>query len=115
VSAALEATTDPTFAAVLSSGDVRPDMAGLMSELQQLIEEVLERARTSGYVRADLNADDLRRLVCGVQHAARSGPSEPDRAGLYLEVLLAGLCTGPEDPARGSASGPVRHDDARRR
>jgi hypothetical protein len=36
-----------------------------------------------------VTADDLRRLVCGVQHAVRIG--DDDATDRYLDILLAGL------------------------
>ncbi|GAF47490.1 hypothetical protein RW1_041_00350 [Rhodococcus wratislaviensis NBRC 100605] len=50
---------------------------------------MLERAREAGAVRADLTADDVRRLVCGIQHAVQIG--DPSSVGTYVGVLVAGL------------------------
>ncbi|MFI6129603.1 hypothetical protein [Micromonospora sp. NPDC051141] len=47
------------------------------------------RARQSGAVRSDITADDLRSLMCGVQHAVAI--SDADAADRYLGVLLRGL------------------------
>lgn len=50
---------------------------------------VLSRAQRDGVVRDDISADQLQRLVCGIEHAVRLG-SSGDRATL-LDILIAGL------------------------
>ncbi|WP_432495373.1 TetR/AcrR family transcriptional regulator [Kineococcus gypseus] len=81
---------DAGLAAVLAAtGFPGADRAELVRELQAGTEEVLERARRAGAVRAGIGADDVRRLLCGVDHAVRSGGD--DRTAPYLDVLVAGL------------------------
>ncbi|XVV11696.1 TetR/AcrR family transcriptional regulator [Actinoplanes sp. CA-131856] len=81
---------DPALAAVLS----RPSFAcdetiELGAELFEAFGAVLERARAAGAVRPGITGDDLRRLMCGVQHAVRTGAD--DASERYLGVLLSGL------------------------
>jgi AcrR family transcriptional regulator len=52
---------------------------------------LLERARDSGAVREGIGADDVRRLMCGIEHAVRSGTGDHAEADRYLGVLLDGL------------------------
>ncbi|WP_051766175.1 TetR/AcrR family transcriptional regulator [Saccharothrix syringae] len=81
-------TADAGFAAVLESADrAEGAAAALKSELDGAVTRLLDRAREVGAIRSDLDADDVRRLVCGVQHAVGAGGD----AGLYLDVLLGGL------------------------
>ncbi|WP_075743522.1 MULTISPECIES: TetR/AcrR family transcriptional regulator [Actinoalloteichus] len=84
--------TNPGFAAVLESADdVDPQTSAMKAELDRAVTELLDRARRVGAVRHDIEADDVRRLVCGVDHAVRSGGGDPRHAELYLDVLLEGL------------------------
>ncbi|MEV6150909.1 helix-turn-helix domain-containing protein [Nonomuraea sp. NPDC052129] len=86
------ALDDAGFAAVLeSAGDAGAQTSAMKIELDRAIEELLDRARDAGAVRHGLEADDIRRLLCGVQHAVRSGDDDPRYAELYLDVLLEGL------------------------
>ncbi|MFG1961836.1 TetR/AcrR family transcriptional regulator [Nonomuraea sp. NPDC049028] len=86
------ALDDAGFAAVLeSAGDAGAQTSEMKIELDRALEELLDRARAAGAVRHGLAADDIRRLLCGVQHAVRSGDGDPKYAELYLDVLLQGL------------------------
>ncbi|MET9993493.1 TetR family transcriptional regulator [Streptomyces mutabilis] len=81
---------DPDFAAVLeSAGDTGSQTSEMRAELDQAVTGLLGRARRSGAIRDDVDAGDVRRLLCGVQHAVRSGGGA--RRDLYLGVLLEGL------------------------
>ena len=61
----------------------------LVSELVVAFDRLLERARRAGAVAVDVTAEDLRALVCGVQHASSvTGSNQADR---YLRVLLNGI------------------------
>jgi AcrR family transcriptional regulator len=83
---------DPEFAAVLeSSRDAEAQTSALKAELDQAVAELLTRAREAGAIRGDIEADDVRRLLCGVEHAVRVGDSDPLRVDVYLSVLLEGL------------------------
>jgi len=84
---------DPALAAVLSAPDCEcAETLALGHELGTLSMQVLSRARAAGVVRADVVADDIRRLTCGLQHAIRSGGDHADTAiDRYLEIMLRGL------------------------
>ncbi len=93
---------DPALAAVLSTpGHACPETAALGADLFTALDDLLDRARAAGQVRPEVTADDLRRLVCGIQHAARIG--EDDGTDRYLDILLAGLRT-PTPPQKRAGS-----------
>lgn len=54
---------------------------------------VLHRAQRGGFVRDDLTAPQLQRLVCGIEHAVRLGAD--DDKGVLLDILLAGIRPAP--------------------
>ncbi len=82
---------DPALSAVLAAPAYRCDETlELGRELIGLAQQVLGRARAAGLIRGDVTADDLRRLLCGVRYAVRSG-GEDDTAERYLDILLRGL------------------------
>jgi AcrR family transcriptional regulator len=84
------ALDDPDFAAVLeSAGAAEAQTSALKAELDQAVADLLDRARLAGAIRSGIEADDVRRLLCGVEHAVRSGDGE--RRELYLGILLEGL------------------------
>ncbi|PZF53327.1 TetR/AcrR family transcriptional regulator [Curtobacterium sp. MCSS17_008] len=67
------------------------DTTALAGDLVASVGALLDRARAEGLVRPDLDADDLRRLLCGMRSAAVAGGqqvADPDR---YAEVLLTGI------------------------
>ncbi|WP_419706863.1 TetR/AcrR family transcriptional regulator [Promicromonospora sp. NFX87] len=74
---------------LLSTEDEAEDVRAAKREIVAGFEEVLERARAAGLVRADLTAAQVEHLICGLEHAVRLGTTT-DR-GPYLEILLAGL------------------------
>ncbi|WP_433605881.1 TetR/AcrR family transcriptional regulator [Dactylosporangium sp. CA-139114] len=83
---------DPTLALVLASAqpaclDATTD---LHARLGAAVTTVLARARAEGVIRPDVDADDVRRLICGVQHAVDAG-TDAGAADRYLDILLAGL------------------------
>lgn len=85
-------SADTGFAAVLESADrAGGSTAAMKAELDQAVTRLLERAGAAGVVRSDLDADDIRRLLCGVEHAVRTGGDDRRQAELYLDVLLRGL------------------------
>ncbi|MER7279135.1 helix-turn-helix domain-containing protein [Dactylosporangium sp. NPDC000244] len=86
---------DPTLAVVLASAaqpaclDATTD---LHARLGTAVTTVLSRARAAGAVRSDVTADDVRRLICGVQHAVGAGAdADAGAEERYLDILLAGL------------------------
>ncbi|WP_344595004.1 helix-turn-helix domain-containing protein [Streptomyces violaceusniger] len=88
----LHALGDSGFAAVLeSASDTDARTAALKAELDGAVAHLLDRARRSGAIRRDVEADDVRRLLCGIEHAVRAGDSDPKRTEVYLDVLLEGL------------------------
>ncbi|MFI1767245.1 TetR/AcrR family transcriptional regulator [Streptomyces sp. NPDC020800] len=90
--ALMHALDDTGFAAVLeSASDTDAQTSALKAELDGTVAHLLDRARRTGAIRRDVEADDMRRLLCGVEHAVRSGDSDPARIAIYLDVLLEGL------------------------
>jgi hypothetical protein len=82
--------TDPSLAAVLSGpGPECAQTTELSQELFASLTTLLGRAHAEGAIRPDVTADDLRRLMCGLQHAVQIGGD--DSAGRYLEIMLHGL------------------------
>ncbi|MER7168594.1 TetR family transcriptional regulator [Micromonospora sp. NPDC000207] len=81
---------DPALAAVLAEPDAaRQETRDLGQALAAAVDRLLERARAAGEIRPDITVDDLRALVCGLQHAVTvSGDATDDR---YLAILLRGL------------------------
>ncbi|WP_169927421.1 TetR/AcrR family transcriptional regulator [Labilithrix luteola] len=75
----------------LVSQDVELQTSPRFVALNENAEALLARARKARVVRASVTGSDLRRLLCGIELAARSGP-EPERsARRYVDILLAGL------------------------
>lgn len=75
--------------------DTHPEIAAAKAELESITTALLVAARAAGVVRADLDACDLRRLMCGVGYAATIGDDDPSTsAELYLRVVCAGIRTG---------------------
>ncbi|MEO3853569.1 helix-turn-helix domain-containing protein [Acrocarpospora sp. B8E8] len=86
------ALDDAGFAAVLeSASDADARTSAMKAELDRAVADLLDRARHAGAIRHGIEADDVRRLLCGVEHAVRSGDGNPKYAELYLDVLLEGL------------------------
>lgn len=86
------ALSDGGFAAVLGSAtDVDGRTSAMKAEFDQTMAELLDRARRAGAIRSDIEAEDVRRLLCGIEHAVRSGDSDPARTATYLNILLDGL------------------------
>ena len=61
-------------------------LAGMTADVQRL----LDRAHADGVVAA-LRPDDLRRLLCGLDHAARLGTDPARDAATYVDLVLTGL------------------------
>ncbi|MFJ3793194.1 TetR/AcrR family transcriptional regulator [Kitasatospora sp. NPDC090091] len=86
------ALEDTGFASVLeSASDTEPETAALKAELDRAVAQLLDRALLTGAVRRDLGPGDVRRLLCGIEHALRSGDCDEARRELYLDILLEGL------------------------
>ncbi|WP_431962974.1 TetR/AcrR family transcriptional regulator [Nocardia sp. bgisy134] len=86
------ALDDAGFAAVLeSANDAETRTSAMKAELDSAVATLLDRARVTGAIRRDIEPDDVRRLLCGIEHALRSGDSDSTRTQTYLDVLLEGL------------------------
>ncbi|GLU46954.1 TetR family transcriptional regulator [Nocardiopsis ansamitocini] len=86
------ALADVGFAAVLESArDAETTTSVMKSDFDHAVTELLDRARSTDAIRRDIEADDIRRLLCGVEHAVRSGTGAPDRTEVYLDILLEGI------------------------
>ncbi|MEY9847269.1 TetR/AcrR family transcriptional regulator [Streptacidiphilus sp. MAP5-3] len=86
------ALDDAGFAAVLeSASDAEAQTSAMKAELDRAVGDLLDRARRVGVIRDGVGADDVRRLLCGIEHAVRSGDSDATRRELYLGILLEGL------------------------
>ncbi|MFT4219807.1 MAG: helix-turn-helix domain-containing protein [Microbacterium sp.] len=84
---------DTALTALLAGGTFTcADAAAVAGELFADVDILLRRARESGALRAEIDVDDLRRLLCGFSAAATAGPVPlgKDRER-YVEVLLGGL------------------------
>jgi len=83
---------DAALAAVLrSSESVCARTSELWADLSEAVGRLLRRTREAGALRPEIGADDIRRLLCGVEHAVRMGDGAPDEIDRYLGVLLDGL------------------------
>lgn len=83
---------DIGLATILASPEFEcPQTMRLGAELMGFVTRLLDRARQAGVIRPDISADDIRRLMCGVEHAVRTGGDDPGDADRYLQVLIAGL------------------------
>lgn len=84
--------TDPSLAAVLANPTFEcAETVVLSQELSGAFMRLLDKTKKAGAIRPDVTGDDLRRLMCGVQHAARSGGDSETAAERYLAILVKGL------------------------
>jgi AcrR family transcriptional regulator len=86
-----DASLQPVVAAATHA---LPETTELVTRLSALTGRLLDRARDQGAVRADLDQQDVVRLMCGVVFAASVHATPDERAALtrrYLEVTLAGV------------------------
>ncbi|MFD0275297.1 TetR/AcrR family transcriptional regulator [Kitasatospora sp. NPDC127111] len=74
-----------------SASDAEAQTSALKAELDEAVAGLLDRARMGGAVRGDIGPGDVRRLLCGIEHALRSGDHGSARVEVYLGVLLEGL------------------------
>lgn len=70
------------------------------SAMETKVEAVVARARKARVLRADVEVSDFKRLVCGIELAARVGPRSRDAAQRYVEIVLAGLRAPPIPSSR---------------
>ncbi|MFJ8623134.1 TetR/AcrR family transcriptional regulator [Kitasatospora sp. NPDC093550] len=88
----LKALHDDGLGAVLeSANDAEAQTSAMKAELDEAVASLLDRARLQGAVRGDIGPGDVRRLLCGIEHALRSGDQGPARVEVYLGVLVEGL------------------------
>ncbi len=84
--------------------DQLPGLCATAAEKVHLIEltgQVIERAKASGAMRADFNAEDVPSLMCGLARATAPHDTGPPAMSWerYLEIMLAGLQhPGPRTP-----------------
>lgn len=71
--------------------DANTRTAQLKTELFAASNRLLAQAQRAGIVRAELGADDVQRLMCGIEHAVRIGGDREALAERYLTILLDGL------------------------
>lgn len=76
----------------------RPQVATLLATsprefkvLESVVAQVVARARKARVLRVDLDGNDFRRLVCGIEYAARAGDKPAEAGERYLSLFLAGL------------------------
>jgi AcrR family transcriptional regulator len=82
--------------------DQRPEMCGQAAEdvrLLEIVGELIQRAQADGALRADVVAEDVPSLICGLGRATRESEDRPSMSWeRYLAIILAGL-----RPAAGSS------------
>jgi len=69
-------------------------LAGSEDEFRAMetkVEAVVARAKKAKVIRPDVGVSDFRRLVCGIELAARVGPRPREAAQRYAEIVLAGI------------------------
>lgn len=82
---------DPALAALMALPTFEgSDNLTLGVELRGLAAQLVERAQHAGVLRADIDADDLRRLAVAVYSAVRSSGAE-ECTGRMLDIMLNGL------------------------
>ena len=76
----------------------RPSVATLLATtprefkaLSGIVEQVVTRAKKARVLKYDLDANDFRRLICGIEYAAHAGDKAAEAAERYLTVMLSGL------------------------
>jgi AcrR family transcriptional regulator len=62
-----------------------------LGAIQAAAEAIVLRARKAKVIRADMQPGDLRRLVCGLELAARTGDHPAEAARRFVDIVLAGL------------------------
>jgi AcrR family transcriptional regulator len=80
----------PVLARVLASADGSAALAQLAA-LNAAGERVIARGKRTKVLRADVKPGDLRRLVCGIERAIRTGDEQAAAAERYVSFVLAGL------------------------
>jgi AcrR family transcriptional regulator len=67
------------------------------ASLQELVGELIERAKETGAMRAEFTTEDIPSLMRGLARATAPQPSGPPAISWehYLDIMLAGLSAGP--------------------
>ncbi|MFY0577494.1 TetR/AcrR family transcriptional regulator [Cystobacter fuscus] len=94
VTAALEALFRGAVELVVHRPLVAKVLAGSEDEFRSMeakVEAVVARAKKAKVIRPDVGVSDFRRLVCGIELAARVGPQPRAAAQRYVEIVLAGI------------------------
>ncbi|MER5719079.1 TetR/AcrR family transcriptional regulator [Streptomyces sp. NPDC002132] len=100
------ALDDADFAAVLeSAGEAGAQTSELRAELDEAVAGLLDRARLTGAIRRGIEADDVRRLLCGVEHAVRSGDTAGP-ASVAAQPSIAAATDASLDGRTGVLIGP---------
>ncbi|WNG49106.1 hypothetical protein F0U60_37065 [Archangium minus] len=94
VTAALEALFRGVVELVVHRPLVAKVLAGSEDEFRAMeakVETVVARAKKAKVIRPDAGVSDFRRLVCGIELAARVGPQPRAAAQRYVEIVLADI------------------------
>lgn len=67
------------------------EIAQQLAALEAVGELVIARGRKAKLLRADIKRGDLRRLLCGLEMAIRTGDERVEAAGRYVDIVLAGM------------------------
>ncbi|WP_423464818.1 TetR/AcrR family transcriptional regulator [Promicromonospora sp. MS192] len=81
---------------LLSHHDDAPEVRSVKESIAASTQTVISRAHKAGVLRADITAERLQYLMCGLEHALRAAPL--DDHGALRDVLVAGI-----RPSQGSA------------
>jgi AcrR family transcriptional regulator len=82
----------PVIAQLLASPHrASREFAEQLAALEASGERALARGRKTKVIRTDVKPGDLRRLLCGLERAIRSGDEPADSATRFVDIVLAGL------------------------
>jgi hypothetical protein len=89
----LQMLCDGGLGAVLAASTNADEQTSLAKEeVVKNTHELLDRAHRDKVVRRDVKAEDLRNLMCGLEHAIRvESGGFAERADRYLVILVEGL------------------------
>ena len=66
-------------------------VAGAQDELRERVEKIVRRAQEAGMLRADLVADDIGMLMCGIGSATKKEHRCPEAWRRHLSIVIDGL------------------------
>lgn len=81
----------PALGQLMTSQSASDEVAAQVAGLEEAAEQVLVRARAAGCLRNEISAGDFRRLVCGIEYAARAGDDVDEAAARYVDIALRGV------------------------